>query len=111
AIDAACVTQTDAPAHSAGPELPLLDLATLLGANGYDESAERVVINWKPPATSSRSNGDEGYRIALDGIVGRQEVLVRSLGRPNARHAGRGCEPRLPDDRQFRRGRFDNPRH
>ncbi|PYS22012.1 MAG: hypothetical protein DMF72_15060 [Acidobacteria bacterium] len=88
AIDAACVTQTDAPAHSAGPELPLLDLATLLGANGYDESVERVVINWKPPATSSRSNGDEGYRIALDGIVGRQEVLVRSLGRHGARWAG-----------------------
>jgi two-component system chemotaxis sensor kinase CheA len=88
AIDASCVSQSDAAVNSGEAELPLLDLATLLGANGQSEAAEKVILNWKPPATSPRSNGNEGYRIALDGIVGRQEVLVRSLGRHGARWAG-----------------------
>ena len=90
AIDAACVSQSEVAMdrsndHSDEEQYPLLDLATLLGTNLPREATERVVINWKPPLTSARSNGSPGYRIALDGIVGRQEILVHSLGRHGAR--------------------------
>jgi two-component system chemotaxis sensor kinase CheA len=90
AIDAACVIQSEAAMdrandHSDEEQYPLLDLATLLGTNLPREPTEKVVINWKPPVTSARSNGNPGYRIALDGIVGRQEILVHSLGRHGAR--------------------------
>ncbi len=90
AIDAASVSQSDVAIGKANDEPdektnPLLDLATMLGLNVRRESPERVVINWKPPVTSVRSNGNSGYRIALDGIVGRQEILVHSLGRHGAR--------------------------
>ncbi len=90
AIDAACVTQSASAEEPGNGELPLLDLATLLGMKAHDETGEKVIINWKPPASSLRNNGTKGHQIALDGIVGRQETLVRSLGRHGARWPG-GC--------------------
>lgn len=87
AIDAACVGQPDS-LSSTETDTPLLDLANLLGSSAASEATEKVVIDWKPPASSLRSNGAKGYRIALDGIVGRQETLVRSLGRHGARWPG-----------------------
>jgi two-component system chemotaxis sensor kinase CheA len=98
AIDSGCVSQTDSasglpPIANSNADfdhekLPLLGLATLLGGKSTEETNETFVIIWKPPAGSVRENGAKGYRIALDGIVGRQETLVRSLGRHGARWAG-----------------------
>lgn len=88
AIDAACVSQSVSANESGNGEPAPLDLAALLGTKAHDETAEKVIINWKPPPSSPRNNGPKGHRIALDGIVGRQETLVRSLGRHGARWPG-----------------------
>ena len=76
AIDAACLDQSKT---TAGDELPLLQLGSLLGHQNGEATAERAEVVWKAPATLV--NGSQSYRIAFDGIVGIQERLVRSLGR------------------------------
>jgi two-component system chemotaxis sensor kinase CheA len=91
AIDAACISQPDplgAEDNHSGGDIPLLDLAKLVDPNAARETADRVIIHWKPPASSQRSNGRAGYRLALDGIVGRHETLIRTLGRHGARWPG-----------------------
>ncbi len=90
AIDSACISQPDPLGQEADQSLesvPLLDLATLLDPSAAPETNDKVIINWKPPASSLRLNG-AGYRLALDGIVGRHETLIRTLGRHGARWPG-----------------------
>jgi two-component system chemotaxis sensor kinase CheA len=91
AIDAACISQPDplgAEDNHSGGDIPLLDLAKLVDPNAARETADRVIIHWKPPASSQRSNGRAGYRLALDGILGRHETQIRTLGRHGARWPG-----------------------
>jgi len=91
AIDAGCLGQPgplgDEEGDS-GEDIPLLDLATLLGATAAHNKDDKVIIKWKPPASSLRSNGRAGYRLAFDGIVGHHETLIRTLGRHGARWPG-----------------------
>jgi len=85
ALDAACLDESVA---SVNGESRLLHLGSLLGREIPDADSESVVIGWHAPATTARINGGARYRIAFDGIVGRQETLVRSLGRHAPRWPG-----------------------
>jgi two-component system chemotaxis sensor kinase CheA len=85
AIDSACIDQS----LTANNELPLLQLASLLGLSNGNANAEGTMVVWKSPSYStSNSNGTPRYRIAFDAVVGIQELLVRSLGRHAARWTG-----------------------
>ena len=74
-----------------GESLPLLHLRTLLGQSVGLDSAGPVII-WQAPNNSAAAqtvrDGKDRYALVVDGIRGRQETLVRSLGRHAARWAG-----------------------
>jgi two-component system chemotaxis sensor kinase CheA len=73
-----------------GESLPLLHLRSLLGQTVGLDTAGPVII-WQAPNNSAVPNvkGDKNrYAVAVDGISGQQETLVRSLGRHAARWAG-----------------------
>lgn len=85
AIDSACLDQS----LTANNELPLLQLASLLGQNNGNANAGGAMVVWESPSYwTSNSNGTPKYRIAFDAVVGMQELLVRSLGRHAARWTG-----------------------
>lgn len=86
AIDASCLDQSRGMTRD---DLPLLQLGSLLGQETGEATAEGAVVVWKAPSyTTTPINGTQSYRIALDGVVGIQERLVRSLGRHAARWPG-----------------------
>lgn len=74
-----------------GQSLPLLHLRTLLGQTAVPGPAGPVII-WQAPnnsaAAQTAKDGKNRYALVVDGIRGRQETLVRSLGRHAARWAG-----------------------
>jgi two-component system chemotaxis sensor kinase CheA len=74
-----------------GESLPLLSLRTLLGQTVGLGPAGPVII-WRAPdnttAAQTVKDGGNRYALVVDGIRGRQETLVRSLGRHAARWAG-----------------------
>jgi len=86
AIDAACL---DDPQSPGSENLPQLQLGSLLGQDNGKAAFEGAKVIWRAPTyASSNSNGAPKYRIAFDAVVGRQELLVRSLGRHAARWPG-----------------------
>lgn len=74
-----------------GESLPLLNLRTLLGQAASLDPVRPVII-WQVPNNSTAAqtvtDGKNRYALVVDGIRGRQETLVRSLGRHAARWAG-----------------------
>ena len=109
ALDAGHVIEAGAPeASAAASEVPppRIHLSTLLGqtrpAPGADEAAAPA-----PPAPfllarvgrgDNERADDERVLIAVDELLGRREVLVRSLGRHAARWPGVGGAVHLRDD-------------
>lgn len=92
AIESAGVIETRADVDSQAESLPLLHLRALLGQTVDPEGPVSVVI-WRAPNNGARPGpgGQEGnhrYALVVDGIKGKQETLVRSLGRYAARWAG-----------------------
>jgi two-component system chemotaxis sensor kinase CheA len=104
AIESERVSDSDADASQAvidetgtaradwrGESLPLLNLRTLLGQAESFEPVGPVII-WQAPNNSipaqTAKAGKERYALVVDGIRGRQETLVRSLGRHAARWTG-----------------------
>lgn len=97
AVDAACVTASDSHDDasllatnegSADVEhLPFHHLSSLLGQNNADANGSTEIV-WQAPAYAANQHDEQRYRIAFDAIVGRQETLVRSLGRYAPRWAG-----------------------
>jgi two-component system chemotaxis sensor kinase CheA len=103
AIESAGVRDSDAVANEAvrdeigqrvdwqGESLPLLHLRTLLGQTVGPDPAGPLII-WQAPNNSAAAHtakdGKNRYALVVDEIRGRQETLVRSLGRHAARWAG-----------------------
>lgn len=95
AIDAGCLDQSQLTNN----ELPLLQLGSLLGQSNRNANAEGAMVVWKSAAYSTgNSNSLSKYRIAVDAVVGMQELLVRSLGRYAARWPGLCGAAELVDD-------------
>lgn len=82
----------DARADWRGESLPLLNLRTLLGQGESLDPVGQPVIIWQAPSNSAPAqtskDGKNRYALVVDGIRGRQETLVRSLGRHAARWTG-----------------------
>ena len=74
-----------------GESLPLLHLRTLLGQTLGLDPAGPVII-WQAPDNSAAAqtvkDSKNRYALVVDRVRGRQETLVRSLGRHAARWAG-----------------------
>ena len=104
AIESEGVSDSDADADQAvidetgtahadwrGESLPLLNLRTLLGQAVSLDPVGPVII-WQAPNNSAPAqtgkDGKKRYALVVDGIRGRQETLVRSLGRHAARWTG-----------------------
>jgi two-component system chemotaxis sensor kinase CheA len=103
AIESEGVSNSDAVANKAaideganhvdwrGESLPLLRLRTLLGQT-VDLDPTGPIIIWQAPnnsaAAQTTKDGKNQYALLVDSIRGRQETLVRSLGRYAARWAG-----------------------
>jgi two-component system chemotaxis sensor kinase CheA len=86
AIDATCLEDPQSPGSE---NLPQLQLGSLLGQDNGNANFEGAKVIWRTPTyVSGNSNGAAKYRIALDAVVGTQELLVRSLGRHAARWPG-----------------------
>ncbi len=86
AIDATCLEDPQSPGSE---NLPQLQLGSLLGQDNGKANFEGAKVIWRTPTyVSGNSNGAAKYRIALDAVVGTQELLVRSLGRHAARWPG-----------------------
>ena len=83
--------ETGEHANWRGESFPLLSLRTLLGQAASPDPVGPVII-WQAPNNSApgqtAKNGKDRYALVVDGIRGRQETLVRSLGRYAARWAG-----------------------
>jgi two-component system chemotaxis sensor kinase CheA len=73
----------EADAH----ELPLMQLSNLVNQGTDNADANDYIIWRRPPASANERNGP-GYRIAVDGVIARQETLVRGLGRHAYRWMG-----------------------
>jgi two-component system chemotaxis sensor kinase CheA len=97
AIDSACVTTSDAPGGASllatdegGADLghlPFHYLSSLLGHDNADANGGAVFV-WQAPAYATNQPQAQRYRISSDAVIGRQETLVRSLGRYAPRWAG-----------------------
>jgi two-component system chemotaxis sensor kinase CheA len=103
AIESEGVSNSDAAANKAaideganqvdwrGEPLPLLHLRALLGQTA-DLYPTGPIIIWQAPnnsaAAQTTKDGKNRYALLVDSIRGRQETLVRSLGRYAARWAG-----------------------
>jgi len=88
ALDANNSSTTGSQLNWQGESLPLLHLRSLLGQGIATDDAGPVVV-WQAPNNSATApDGRNRYALAVDGIRGQQETLVRSLGRHAARWAG-----------------------
>ena len=82
-----------------GEKLPLFSLARLLYRSAeIGASNERVAIILETkPYRNSGSGSEMQIAIAVEGIEGKQETLVRSLGRHGARWPGVSGAAELAD--------------
>jgi chemotaxis protein histidine kinase CheA len=72
---------------SAGHNLPLVHLNTLIDKSVQAHNASQSLLWWGPPELKNTA-GVAGYRIAVDEIITVQETLVRGLGRHAYRWLG-----------------------
>jgi two-component system chemotaxis sensor kinase CheA len=92
AIESAGVIETRTNVDLQAESLPLLHLRALLGQTARPETPVSVVV-WRAPGNGAApgpggKKGNHRYALVVDGIRGKQETLVRSLGRHAARWAG-----------------------
>ncbi|HEX6184356.1 MAG TPA: ATP-binding protein [Pyrinomonadaceae bacterium] len=83
-----------------GRELPLFGMSELLGRNAAGEDArEEGRVAFLVAGARQSAGGDEGARaaVAVDGLEGESEVLVRGLGRHAKRWRGVGGATELRD--------------